>query len=165
MLQPETETVQGTPGDDTITAYSLDELIFGFKGDDTIDGRAGDDVLSGGLGNDQLTGGAGTDAFLFDVKPKPGNADHITDFVPGTDQIALDLTVFKALKAGILKKGKFVSGKHATEALDSHDRIIYDTKSGDLRYDKDGFGGHNAKLIATLDGSPNDLSHSDIVVA
>ena len=36
--------------------------------------------------------------------------------------------------------------------------------SGKLRYDKDGKGGHKAKLFAILDDGPNDLSHHDFLI-
>ncbi len=49
----------------------------------------------------------------------------------------------------------------ADKAKDKQDRLIYDTDSGELRFDKDGKGKTKAVLIA--DGSP-DVAHSDILV-
>jgi Ca2+-binding RTX toxin-like protein len=163
ILRPATETVNGTPGNDTITTYSLSEPINGLGGKDKIDARGGDDLVSGGEGKDTLTGGLGADGFRFDVKLKGKNADHITDFTPGVDSLVLDKSIFKKLKVGELKTKSFFAKKKADEAKDGKDRIVYDTKSGDVWFDKDGKGGSKAKLFATLDGSP-DLAHTDILV-
>jgi uncharacterized repeat protein (TIGR03803 family) len=63
-------SVQGGPGDDTITGGSGNDtlcggqgndLIYGDAGDDSIKGGAGDDTLCGGKGNDTLLGGLGND--------------------------------------------------------------------------------------------------------
>jgi hypothetical protein len=164
IFQPATETVNGTPGDDTIRTYSLSETINGLAGNDTIDARAGNDVMSGGLGRDRLTGGPGGDGFRFDVKLKGANADRITDFVPGVDNLVLDRDVFKKLKVGDLKKGAFFAGNKVDEGKDGKDLVVYDKKSGKLYYDADGPGGAHAKLVATLDGSPNGLKAGDIIV-
>ena len=133
-------------------------------GDDTIDARGGNDIVNGGEGRDTLAGGLGFDAFIFDAKLKKSNADHVTQFLPSTDEIRLDLDIFTKLKLGELPKKAFFAKKNADEAKDSKDRIVVDTKSGECWYDKDGKGGAKAKLFAILDGSPDDISHSDFVV-
>ena len=121
-------------------------------------------VLTGGDGNDTLTGGGGGDSYVFDLKPnKTTNIDHITDFAPGVDTIVLDKSVFTKLKVGDLKAKAFFAKKNADEAKDGKDRIIYDTTSGELRYDKDGKGGVKAKLFGDADGSP-DIDARDFVV-
>lgn len=77
-----TETVYGSPGDDTIIAHAIqirgseesriltdvliladegDDFVMGSMGDDLIRGEAGDDYLIGGLGNDYVSGGKGND--------------------------------------------------------------------------------------------------------
>ncbi len=163
MLRAKTEVVLGTDGNDTIITYGLDEKIKGLDGNDTIDGRSGKDSLYGGKGHDLLTGGFGKDSFVFDVNPTKKSVDHIADFTHG-DKIRLDHDIYKAIKVGALKNHAFYSHNHAHEAHDDDDRVIYDPKSGKLRYDDDGAGGHGAKVIAILDGSPNHLHHDDIVI-
>jgi len=133
-------------------------------GKDTIDARDGNDLVSGGEGKDTLTGGPGFDAFLFDVKLKGKNVDHITDFTPGTDTLRLDHDIFKKLKVGELSKGSFFAGNKVDEGKDDKDLIIYDKKSGKVLYDADGPGGAHAKLVAILDDSPNKLKASDIEI-
>jgi Ca2+-binding RTX toxin-like protein len=130
----------------------------------TIAGNSGANILAGDLGNDLLTGGAGNDTILFDTKPnKTANVDHITDFLPGADVIELDQSIFTKIKIGDghLKHSAFHAGKHAH---DGNDRIIYNAKTGELSYDKDGDGDHHAKLFAVLDNSPNDLNASDFLI-
>jgi Ca2+-binding RTX toxin-like protein len=156
-------------GEDTYVAKDggTSGEVFGGKGADLLSGGDGDDILSGGQGKDRLFGQAGGDTFLFDTKPnKTANIDHIADMVHLTDFIALDHTIFKAIKVGSghLKGGAFFSEAGAHNAHDSNDRVVYDTTSGKLYYDRDGAGGDNAKLFAVLDGSPNDVSAADFLI-
>jgi Ca2+-binding RTX toxin-like protein len=116
-------------------------------------------------GDDLLTGKGGADAFLFDTAPNDqANIDDITDFLSGTDTIRLDQSIFKGLKSGELKKKAFFAKEGADTAKDKHDRVIYDTETGELRLDKDGKGHSKATLVAILDGSPDDLAHTDFLV-
>jgi Ca2+-binding RTX toxin-like protein len=104
----------------------------------TLIGNAGKNVLDGGLANDTLSGGAGNDTFLFDSALGTANIDSITDFTLGADLIALDKSVFTALGAdGALASSAFAKSKTATTTTQ---RILYDSASGDLYYDKDGSG-------------------------
>jgi serralysin len=130
----------------------------------TLVGNTGANALDGELGKDSLTGGEAGDAFVFSVRPKKANADHVIDFLPGEDAIHLDHDTFAKLDLGELGRKAFYAARNAHEAKDGNDRIIYDTDSGKVRYDKDGKGGHEAKLFAILDGSPNDLSHDDVLI-
>ena len=98
------------------------------------------------------------------MKLKNANADHLTDFTPGIDKIVLDHSIFKKLNVGELSEKAFFAHKHADEGKDGKDLIVYDTKSGELWYDKDGHGGDKAKLIAMLDNSPDTLAHTDFLV-
>ena len=177
-----TETVNGTSGDDTITTYGLSELINGLVGNDTINARDGDDIVNGGdgndilkgeagndrliggLGNDTADGGIGADTFVFDVRPKTANFDHIVNFEIGIDKIELDHDVYKKLKIGDLKKKAFYAHKNADHAKDGKDRIVVNTKSGECWYDKDGKGGAKAKLFAILDEHPTDISQHDFII-
>ncbi|QBE63355.1 beta strand repeat-containing protein [Pseudoduganella lutea] len=72
----------------TATKYTLaanvEELRFTGKAAFTGMGNALDNVILGGTGNDKLTGGLGADTFVIGA----GN-DTITDFVSGTDHLAV----------------------------------------------------------------------------
>ena len=130
-------------------------------------GTGAANVLAGNLGNDFLTGSGGTDTFLFDTKlNKLSNVDHVTDMVHLTDFLELDHTVFSRIKLGDghLKDAAFYAGHGAHNGHDGSDRIVYDTDSGGLYYDRDGAGGHKAKLFAYLDGSPDDISAKDFII-
>ena len=113
-------------------------------------GNAGANVLDGGLGNDLLQGLGGADTFQFTTALGAGNVDTILDFSAG-DKITLDHAAFTGLLPGLLPDGAFVIG---TAALDADDRIIYDSATGALYFDVDGFGGAAAVQFATLTGLP-----------
>ena len=66
-------------------------------------------------------------------------------------------------RSASFKKKAFFAKDGADKAKDKQDRVIYDTDSGEVRFDKDGKGKTKAVLVAVLDGSP-DLAHSDILV-
>ena len=98
-------TGYGTGADDDVIKGFLDvrNVISGFDGNDslrggrladTIDGGNGDDKLYGARGADILTGGTGADTFRYQSTLDSGlgaNADHITDFVAGTDKFGFQL--------------------------------------------------------------------------
>jgi serralysin len=146
------------------TGNALANILVGNTGANNFRGGLGEDVLDGRRGKDSLTGDEEDDAFLFSVRAKKANADHIVDFLPGEDAIHLDADTFAKLGLGELKKKWFYAARNANEAKDGKDRIIFDTESGKLRYDKDGKDGHKAKLFAILDDGPNDLSHHDFLI-
>jgi S-layer protein len=82
-------TITGGTGNDTITGGNLA---------DTIVGGAGTDRILSGTGADTLTGGAGVDTFVMsgtvatlftNSLATTAGMDRITDFVAGTDKIAL----------------------------------------------------------------------------
>jgi Ca2+-binding RTX toxin-like protein len=130
-------------------------------------GNAAANILAGNLGNDFLTGAGGSDVFLFDTKlNKTANVDHITDMAHLNDFIELDHTIFSKIGIGTghLKKSAFFAHDGAHKAHDGSDRVIYDKASGGLYYDKDGAGGHHAKLFAFLDGSPDDITAKDFLI-
>ena len=72
--------------------------------------------------------------------------------------------VFRALDRGKLDADAFFSGKGVKAGADDEDRVVYDTKSGSLYYDKDGLGGAKAIKFAILDGSPDNVGSSDFLV-
>ncbi|WP_075637325.1 cadherin-like domain-containing protein [Rhizobium rhizosphaerae] len=133
----------GTQGDDD---------LFGGLANDKLDGKGGDDWLSGDLGQDVLTGGGGTDYFAFVTKlDAKKNVDTITDFKSGLDWIVLDKTIFKTLSKGVLSDAAFAANSKGA-AKDASDRIVYNTKTGDLFYDADGSGKGGAVLFAKIAG-------------
>ena len=149
-------SVQGGGGDDVLVGTGLAAIV--------LVGGEGNDTLSGGAGLDTLNGGGGVDSFLFDDAIATSNVDHLVDFAPGLDEIRLDKSFFKGLKLGDLKAKMLLAKKNADAAKDKDDRLIYDTKTGEFRFDSDGKGGAKAKIIGILDGSPDKLAHSDIVI-
>ena len=103
-----------------------------------------------------MSGGAGNDKFVFGVAPTAANLDHIDDFETGVDSIFLSASVFTALVANAsLPGGALRSGAGFNTAGDADDRIIYNTTTGDLFYDRDGSTGPAAAVkFAVLDGHP-----------
>ncbi len=140
--------ILGRSGADKIKAGSGDDEINGGAGKDRIYGGSGDDLIIGGKGIDTLTGGSGFDTFIFSSKIKASNIDVITDFSAARDTIWLNDSIFKAINPGMLAADAFHIGK---KAADAEDRIVYNSKNGDLFYDADGTGSAKAKHFATLD--------------
>ena len=156
-----TDPVNGTGGNDLITATDLSEIINGGAGIDVINARGGADLVNGGLGSDLLTLGSGADILLFNTAIKPAtNIDVVTDFNPLEDIIHLDDAIFKKIGLGELKNKFFHIGK---EAHDANDHIIYNKNSGALIYDKNGDDPGKAFQFATL--SPGlDITKGDFLV-
>ncbi len=134
--------------------------IVGTKVHDSIVGSNQSDVINGGGGSDILKGGKGQDTFVFDVPIRRGT-DHIVDFSHKNDTIELSKSVFKKLKVGELSKDAFAYGNRAK---DSDVHILYNKQTGVVRYDKDGIGGHKAKVVTILDSDPNKVKHDDFFV-
>jgi predicted extracellular nuclease len=134
-----------------LTGNQVSQYLVGNDGANVLDGKGGADVLIG-------LGGADTFSFTAAL----GNFATISDFVHGTDKIALDDAVFTAIGGlGALNANAFVTG---TGAADGSDRIIYNSATGQLYYDADGSGNNSgAVLFATLQGAPT-LSASDFMV-
>jgi Ca2+-binding RTX toxin-like protein len=150
--------------DETVQDDSANDRLYGDAGDDILRGGGGADWLFGGTGADTLTGGAGRDSFWFTTAP---DGDTITDFSRAEgDRILLSQDVFTAFaNKGKLAADAFRAGVEVDAARDASDRILYNTATGELRYDVDGVGGAAAQLIATLgDGSHPRLSYVDILI-
>ena len=158
----EADEINGFAGNDFLQGGDADDAVLGGGGNDTISGNSGDDWVRGGTGNDQVAGGRGQDSFAF-AESGAANADVLTDFSSGWDNLQLDRTGFSALGA----TGRFTAGDarfhSGSAAHDADDRIIYDQASGQLWYDADGNGAGAAQLIATLANRPA-LSATDLFV-
>jgi serralysin len=154
------DRINGGGDDDEIRCGAGNDRANGGAGDDRVRGDSGNDRLDGGLGADLLTGGSGFDRFTFSTPLGPENVDTINDF-RSSDTIVLDNDVFTGLTAGVLRGSAFRVG---TAAVDSSDRIIYDTVSGALYFDSDGVGGADQTQFATIAGSPNNVTARDFLV-
>jgi Ca2+-binding RTX toxin-like protein len=139
--------IQGSAWNDTLFGLDGNDRLIGFGGNDTLNGGVDNDLLQGGEGSDQLTGGAGADQFRFDTSLATGDADSITDFETGLDQIQLARAIFSTLNLGALSSSAF----HAGAAAENGDhRIIYDAASGSLYYDPDGNGAQAQIKFASI---------------
>jgi Ca2+-binding RTX toxin-like protein len=133
----------------------------------TLIGNGAANALNGGLGLDTMTGGLGNDTFLFTTAPTAANIDKITDFNNVADTIKLENTgagLFNALGLGTLAVTAFVKGAGFVSAKDATDRIVYNTTTGDLFYDRDGLGGVAAVKFATLTTHPLTVTNADFVI-
>ncbi|MCP4380517.1 MAG: hypothetical protein GY798_03705, partial [Hyphomicrobiales bacterium] len=139
----------GTKNKDTLIGGDEGDVIKGKNGKDTLKGLGGDDELNGGKGKDKMIGGDGKDGFVFADKLKSSNVDKVKDFAVNVDRIHLNDKIFTKIgNEGGLKGKYFEKGKKAD---DGKDRIIYDKKTGNLFYDKDGKGGKDQVKFAQLD--------------
>ncbi len=147
-----------------ITLTDVDsEKLKGNASDNKLFGGDGKDTIAGAAGNDTLKGGVAADRFVFDsALNATTNVDHITDFKPGTDELALDNAIFTKLSGSTLSAAAFYKG---IAAHDGSDRIIYDKAQGKLFYDADGnkSGGADPILFAVLDTHPT-LGVSDFLI-
>lgn len=158
--------VTGSAGANGITGNDADNTLKGMLGDDAIDGGNGNDLIVGGGGNDTLTGGAGADTFFFETAANAAtNVDDITDFTSGSDILQFSKAKFAALTT----LGQFgaADARFAANttgvAGDATDRLIYNTNTGELFYDKDGTGAAASVLVGVVDGAPS-LAATDIWV-
>lgn len=145
---PTTPTAERPTTTKTISGTSSSNSLTGTSGNDLIDGKGGDDKIWAKNGSDVLIGGTGKDTFTFDTTPSSKNVDVIVDFNVADDTIRLNDSAFTKLKWGNLSASSFVIG---TKALDSNDRIIYDSKTGALSYDADGSGSMAAIKFAQIE--------------
>ncbi|WP_020178810.1 calcium-binding protein [Methylopila sp. M107] len=126
-----------------------DDALHGGGGRDRLNGGDGDDRLSGGRGADRLTGGEGADTFVFETALVEGKADVIRDFETGVDSILLDRGVFSAIAGETFDDAAFVA--NSTGVAETEDqRIVFNTRTGELLYDPDGSGDEEAIVFAVL---------------
>ena len=89
------ETVDGTAGNDILPGLGGHDTIFGFAGNDTLDGGIGDDSLDGGTGNDVMRGGLGNDSYVVDsmLDTVTENAGEGTDTVTASTHYRMTANV------------------------------------------------------------------------
>lgn len=144
-----TQTILGNRAANRLIGLGGNDSISGLEGADTLNGGTGNDVLNGGLGRDVLLGGTGLDAFIFNAAAGVVNADTISSYVVADDRIRLDDAVFGTLAVGALLSVNFAANSTGL-AVRNTDRIIYETDTGNVFYDADGFGGNAGLLFANV---------------
>jgi Ca2+-binding RTX toxin-like protein len=90
------------------------------------------------------------------------NVDTITDFSAVDDTIVLDDAVFTSLGMGVLSADAFILSTTGN-AADASDRIIYESNTGRLFFDKDGTGAAAKVHFATI-GTNLVLTNADFLV-
>ena len=131
-------------------------------------GNAKNNILTGNSISNVLTGGDGADHFVFNTTPNASsNKDTITDFTHDTDIIDLSKGIFINLgpNNGILATEMFWSGTSVTTAHDADDRILYNSTTGAIYYDRDGSAAaYQAVQIALLENRPTIITASDFAI-
>ena len=143
------ENVVSGGGNDSLTGNTLANALFSSSGDDRVRGGGGNDTIDSGIGDDTVTGGLGADDFMFSAIFNIGDIDHITDFDATVDAIWLQNDTFLGLVQGNLATSAFRSNTTGL-AGDASDRIIYDSSTGGLFFDRDGSGGVAGVRFATV---------------
>ncbi|WP_341532122.1 calcium-binding protein (plasmid) [Nostoc sp. UHCC 0302] len=181
------DILDGGAGNDTINGLGSNDILIGGQGNDNLNGGAGSDILYGGLGsdnlnggagNDSLIGGAGSDRFIFNSGQAFTSAgvglDTVSDFVQGTDKIALSKSTFTGIGSAV---GNGFSQNNEFDVVDNLNlvtdlfeglgaaNIIYNRQDRGLYYVDDGlFGGlTNPTKFATLQGNFTPTA-SDFVI-
>ena len=117
------DTIDAGDGNDVARGGKDNDQISGGNGNDSLSGDLGNDTLIGGAGNDTLTGGDGLDVFKFangDAHFGGGTAtDIITDYLDGTDKIALGFSV-SAVLTGSDQANLSAAVTYAQQLFDGH---------------------------------------------
>src|SRR4051812_16937287 len=157
----------GNELDNSMSTAFAGGRLEGLGGNDTLKAVSANGIhseLVGGAGNDTLTGGSSVNFFIFDQAAGTANADVITNFESGNDELVLDARVMTALGAsGGLDDARFFAAAGASSGHDADDRVIFNTSTGQVFYDADGSGAGAGQLIATLQAGAS-LAASDILV-
>ena len=156
------DKIDGDGGNDVLDGGSGNDSLYGGSGADKLIGSGGNDALSGGTGSDTLSGGGGADSFVFNTTPDSSNIDRITDYNVAADTIRIDNAVFTGLSTGTLAASAFVKNTSGN-AADGSDRIIYESDTGKLYFDRDGTGAAAKVHFATL-GTNLALTNADFIV-
>lgn len=149
------EGIVSRDGNDSLFGNGQNNALLSFGGNDSLSGGRGNDTLWGGTGNDTMTGGAGADVFAFGNALDPvGNVDTILDFVHGVDKFALDPFHFPGGPAAVPGHPISVFGPGSlafgTGPTTINHRVVYDSATGQLFYDRDGTGAAATELFALV---------------
>jgi hypothetical protein len=95
-------------------------------------------------------------------QPKGSNVDTIADFSATDDTLASRQFDLHEADDGMRAQGQVLRvGKKAKSGKDA---IIYNDKTGDILYDKNGAKKGGALLFAKLEGSPDEVSAANFLV-
>ncbi len=152
--------INGTAGTDIIKAnLNFRNTINGGDSNDQIRGGGMVDTINGGIGNDKilaftgadiLTGGAGADQFRYLFAGDSGigaAADHVTDFVIGSDRFN-----FALMDADVVTPGDQAFAFIGTGAFAV-------TGVGQIRYQTSG-----ANLLVQIDTDGNGMADMEVVL-
>jgi len=178
------DVIVDTSGTDTVRSsisYTLQDglengVLLGIRGADLtgnaasneLTGNLGANVLDGKGGADTLTGGFRADTFVSSVSD--GTYDTITDFLTGTDEIAIyanefgldSLSILDGVTQATLDLSNFATIGSDGQSSNVDAQIIYDTRDQILRIDADGSGAGAAEAIFALAGTGTVLGFDDI---
>ncbi|MBD0413673.1 S8 family serine peptidase [Oryzicola mucosus] len=135
----------------------------GNKLNNVLDGNNGNNILNGMAGSDTLLGKGGADTFVFDQALGATNVDTITDFYAPDDSIRLDNAVFLGLTDGALASPAFRANTTGL-AGDASDRIIYETDTGELYFDRDGNGTTYDPVLFAILSNKAAIGYQDFLV-
>jgi Ca2+-binding RTX toxin-like protein len=174
-------SLQGDPNSDTLNGGAGDDSLYGDFGDDLLLGGDGNDQIFGGPGADTLNGGAGSDTFFYynsgEGTTSAGVAiDGISDFVVGSDKIAISKTgfnltgfsvgngVFRPLDPElVVLQNVTATGTNVETNSPTTGFLVYEALSGNLYFDTNAGAAGGLVPLANLNGRPN-LAESDIVL-
>jgi len=156
------DRLTGNSSSNSFSAGEGDDILSGGLGNDSLYGADGNDTVYGGLGNDLLSGGSGNDSFVFSTPLGATNVDTITYFSAVEDTIRLENAAFTGLSAGRLAAAAFRSNTTGL-AQDTSDRIVFETDTGKLYFDRDGIG-VAARVQFAVITSVSGITNADFLV-
>jgi Ca2+-binding RTX toxin-like protein len=148
---PAPQTINGTPGDDTLA---------GGLGNDTVNGLAGDDTLTGGFGNDILNGGDDDDhldgQWANDTLNGGDGNDVLTDTLGGDD-------IFNGGDGDDVLTDS-ASGNDTLNGGNGNDTITVTRSSGNAIFSVDGGDGNDSITMERARGTVLGGAGNDILV-